>query len=152
MTIPTRVAHSARNRHLPRHLGGLMLLARLSPAMTLADAGPEAAGQPAAGLVEIVVTAERRESNLQTTPIAVTALDAPAIAALAPRTLGDMAMLVPNFSANKINGFNGASFFMRGVGKTDIIVYHHATGSVYAEHFFVPRRNAQLLVQLVVAQ
>ena len=145
MTISTRVAQIARKRHLPRHLGGLILLANLSPAMTLAEAGPEAAGQPAAGLVEIVVTAERRESNLQTTPIAVTALDAQAIADLAPRSLGDMAMLVPNFSANKINGFNAASFAMRGVGNTDIIVYNEAPVSVLVDDFVMPSVQTQLL-------
>ncbi|HUI60653.1 MAG TPA: Plug domain-containing protein, partial [Steroidobacteraceae bacterium] len=96
-----------------------------------ADEAPAAAPAPeASGLQEIVVTAERRASNLQTTPIAVTAVDSQALADVAPRTLADIAALVPNFSANKINGFNAASFAMRGVGNTDIIVYNEAPVSV----------------------
>ncbi len=110
-----------------------------------ADAAPEQPGAEPVGLQEIVVTAERRASNLQTTPIAVTALDAQAMADLGPRTLGDIAVLVPNFSANKINGFNAASFAMRGVGNTDIIVYNEAPVSVLVDDFVMPSVQTQLL-------
>jgi iron complex outermembrane receptor protein len=99
----------------------------------------------AAGLEEIVVTAQRRESNLQSTPIAVTAVDATVIAQLTPRTIADLALLVPNFSANKINGFNAASFAMRGVGNTDIIVYNEAPVAVLIDDFVMPSTQTQLL-------
>ena len=42
------------------------------------------------GLDEIVVTAERRESNLQKTPIAITAIDANVVAQFSPRTISDI--------------------------------------------------------------
>jgi len=110
-----------------------------------ADEAPAAAPAPeASGLQEIVVTAERRASNLQTTPIAVTAVDSQALADVAPRTLADIAALVPNFSANKINGFNAASFAMRGVGNTDIIVYNEAPVSVLVDDFVMPSVQTQL--------
>src|SRR3569833_3346636 len=104
---------------------------------------PEAQATEPTGLQEIVVTAQRRSSNLQTTPIAVTALDAQAMADLGPRTLGDIAVLVPNFSANKINGFNAASFALRGVGNTDIIVYNEAPVSVLVDVFVMPSVQTQ---------
>jgi hypothetical protein len=97
------------------------------------------------GLEEIVVTAQRRESNLQSTPIAVTAIDANLIEDLSPRTIADIATLVPNFSANKINGFNAASFAMRGVGNTDIIVYNEAPIAVLVDDFVMPSVQSQLL-------
>jgi iron complex outermembrane receptor protein len=97
------------------------------------------------GLEEIVVTATRRESNLQSTPIAVTAIDPQTMAELTPRTLADVALLVPNFSANKINGFNAASFAMRGVGNTDIIVYNEAPVAVLIDDFVMPSTQTQLL-------
>ena len=53
--------------------------------------------------------------------------------------------LVPNFSANKINGFNAASFAMRGVGNTDIIVYNEAPVSVLVDDFVMPSVQTQLL-------
>ncbi len=119
-------------------LGGLVAL----PCQ--ADTAP-ATGPETAGLEEITVTAQRRESNLQTTPIAVTAIDAQAMTPLQPRTLQDLASLVPNFSANKINGFNAASFAMRGVGNTDIIVYNEAPVSVLIDDFVMPSTQTQLL-------
>jgi iron complex outermembrane receptor protein len=54
-------------------------------------------------------------------------------------------MLVPNFSANKINGFNAASFAMRGVGNTDIIVYNEAPIAVLVDDFVMPSVQTQLL-------
>jgi iron complex outermembrane receptor protein len=104
-----------------------------------------AAGASAGGLEEIVVTATRRESNLQSTPIAVTAIDSQIMSDFTPRTLADVALLVPNFSANKINGFNAASFAMRGVGNTDIIVYNEAPVAVLIDDFVMPSTQTQLL-------
>ena len=111
---------------------------------SFADA-PAGTSQAGTGLDEIVVTATRRESNLQSTPIAVTAVDAQVISELNPRTLADVALLVPNFSANKINGFNAASFAMRGVGNTDIIVYNEAPVAVLIDDFVMPSTQTQLL-------
>jgi iron complex outermembrane recepter protein len=126
----------------------MAVAAALAPTAGLAaaaEAASDAAAAESSGLQEIVVTAERRSSNLQTTPIAVTAVDAQAMADLGPRTLGDIAVLVPNFSANKINGFNAASFAMRGVGNTDIIVYNEAPVSVLVDDFVMPSVQTQLL-------
>ena len=82
-----------------------------------------APAQSSGGLADIVVTATRRDSRLQTTPIAVTAIDSSLIQQASPRSIGDLAAFVPNFSASTITGFNAASFAIRGVGQTSIIVY-----------------------------
>lgn len=125
----------------------MAVAAALAPVAVFAadEASAPAGAAEATGLQEIVVTAERRASNLQTTPIAVTAVDAQALQDLAPRNLGDIASLVPNFSANKINGFNAASFAMRGVGNTDIIVYNEAPIAVLVDDFVMPSVQTQLL-------
>jgi iron complex outermembrane receptor protein len=114
-------------------------------AQTVAPATQSAESADTGGLAEIVVTATRRESNLQSTPIAITAVDTAAIEQLQPRTLQDIALLVPNFSANKINGFNAASFAMRGVGNTDIIVYNEAPVAVLIDDFVMPSVQSELL-------
>jgi iron complex outermembrane receptor protein len=108
----------------------------------VASTGTASAGS---GLEEIVVTATRRESNLQTTPLAVTSIDALEMSEVQPRTLQDLALFVPNFSANKVNGFNAASFAMRGVGNTDIIVYNEAPVAVLIDDFVMPSTQTQLL-------
>ena len=131
----------------PMH-AALTVAVALTTLATAVQAETSAAGDSSehgGGLAEIVVTAQRRTSNLQTTPIAVTAVDANMIAQLQPRTLADLAMMVPNFSANKINGFNAASFAMRGVGNTDIIVYNEAPVAVLIDDFVMPSVQTQLL-------
>jgi iron complex outermembrane receptor protein len=121
------------------------ILIALSAASATLSVAAMAETTTGGGLEEIVVTAQRRESNLQSTPIAVSAVDANLIEDLSPRTIADIATLVPNFSANKINGFNAASFAMRGVGNTDIIVYNEAPIAVLIDDFVMPSVQSQLL-------
>ena len=147
MNISKRNGRSGRATLTQNTLVSLVVAAALLSttvkADTAAGTGAEAAG--GGGLEEIVVTATRRASNLQSTPIAVTALDSQTMADLQPRTLADVALLVPNFSANKVNGFNAASFAMRGVGNTDIIVYNEAPVAVLIDDFVMPSTQTQLL-------
>jgi iron complex outermembrane receptor protein len=62
-----------------------------------------------------------------------------------PRDLGDLAKLAPGFSASRITAFNAASFAIRGVGQTDIIVYQEAPVSVIVDDFVLPSTQTQLL-------
>ena len=103
-------------------------------------------------LSEIVVTALRRDSNLQSTPVAVSAVDAQLIQQASPRDLGDLAAFVPNFSANTITNFNAASFAMRGVGQTSIIVYFEPPVAVLVDDFVVSSVQTQLLDVFDVSQ
>jgi len=131
----------AKLTNMGRIHGALVAGAILSAGAQAQTTGSDSSG----GLEEIVVTATRRVSNLQSTPIAVSAVDSQLITELQPRTLADIAIMVPNFSANKINGFNAASFAMRGVGNTDIIVYNEAPVAVLIDDFVMPSTQTQLL-------
>ena len=113
-----------------------------------APSAPAAAG----GLEEVVVTATRRESNQQKTPIAVTAIDQTLIQQTSPQTISDIAAFVPNFSASKVTGFNAVSFAMRGVGNTDIIVYNEAPVAVLVDDFVMPSVQTQALDAFDVQQ
>ena len=97
------------------------------------------------GLTEIIVTATRRDSNLQDTPVAVSAIDSGTIAQSGARDIGQVASFVPNFSASTITGFNAASFAMRGVGQNTIIVYFEPPVAVLVDDFVVPSVQTQLL-------
>ncbi|HEX7038194.1 MAG TPA: TonB-dependent receptor [Pseudomonadales bacterium] len=104
-----------------------------------ADAAPRV-------LEEVLVTATRRgDVALQTTPVAVTALGGEDVESLVPRDLGDIAVMVPNFSAGKPAGFNAAAFAMRGVGQTAIIVYADAHVGVTVDDFVIPHVQTQVL-------
>ncbi|KQM21077.1 TonB-dependent receptor [Novosphingobium sp. Leaf2] len=116
------------------------------------DATAPQASAPAGGLGEIVVTATRRATDLQSTPVSVSAVDSALIAQAAPRDLGDIAAFVPNFSAATIANFNAASFAMRGVGQTSIIVYFEPPVAVLVDDFVVPSVQTQLLDTFDIAQ
>ncbi|HEX8757177.1 MAG TPA: TonB-dependent receptor [Steroidobacteraceae bacterium] len=148
MTEMTFTGRHARHENGLRCAIAAAMLASLLPASGHAQSPPAASSPSSSGSVtlrEVIVTAERRKSNLQTTPVAVTAIDAQAIQDVAPRTLEDLAKLVPNFSVNRINGFNAASFAMRGVGNTDIIVYNSPPVAVLLDDFVMPSTQTQLL-------
>ena len=112
----------------------------------------EAAAVPQQGLADIVVTATRRETKLQRTPIAVSVVDQSLIKMASPDDIGDIARYVPNFSAETITGFNAASFAMRGVGQNNIIVYFEPPVVVLVDDFVVPSVQTQLLDTFDVAQ
>jgi len=124
-------------------------IARIVSAV-LAGAGALASGAVAAqtsgALEEILVTATRRgETNLQETPVAVTALDSAALDLLAGRNIEGITSSVPNFSVTRITAFNAASFAIRGVGQTDIIVYLDSPVAVNIDDFVMPSVQTQLL-------
>src|SRR3546814_18069839 len=91
-------------------------------------------------------------SDLQTTPVAVSAVDSSLINQAAPRDIGDLATFVPNFSAAKITGFNAASFALRGVSVNNIIVYYEAPVGVLLDDFVMPSVQTQLLDTFDIAQ
>ncbi|MEZ5459379.1 MAG: OmpA family protein [Steroidobacteraceae bacterium] len=61
------------------------------------------------------------------------------------KDISGMATSVPGFSAARVTAFNAASFAMRGVGITDIIVYQDAPVSVQYDDFVMPSVQTQLL-------
>ena len=66
---------------------------------------------------EIIVTAQKREQNLQDTPISVTAFTGDVIEALGFRQSVDITAQTPNFSVGYPNGDTGVPApFIRGVG------------------------------------
>ena len=127
------------------------LLLGLAPTVALMPL-PTAA-QNAPQLEEVMVTATRRtETDIQTTPISVTALTTRDIDEMVPRDLGDIATQVPNFIAGKQPGFRAAAFAMRGVGTTSIIVYQDAQVGVTIDDFVMPSVQTQNMEMFDIEQ
>ncbi|MBU6212294.1 MAG: TonB-dependent receptor [Gammaproteobacteria bacterium] len=120
----------------------------LASALTVAAAAH--AQQPAEEeirLDEVTVTASRGASatDLQSTPISVSAVTSADIDRLVAKDISGLASAVPGFSAARITAFNAASFAMRGVGLTDIIVYQDSPVGVQVDDFVMPSVQTQLL-------
>ncbi len=108
---------------------------------------PSALAQDTSGaLEEITVSATRRtDTNLQSTPISVSAITASDLERTSAKDISAMALQVPGFSASRITAFNAASFALRGVGLTDIIVYQDSPVGVQYDDFVMPSVQTQLL-------
>jgi len=88
--------------------GALLLV----PAQTIAQQSASAQAM----LEEIVVTARRREENLQTLPLSVAAVTADAMQAQGVYNLIDMTDIVPNISLTEDVRANDTLLYIRGLG------------------------------------
>ncbi len=124
----------------------ITLAAVAAAVLTSVFAAPTLAQTAQGGLEEITVSATRRtETNLQTTPISVTAITAGDLERSVAKDISGMASQVPGFSAARVTAFNAASFALRGVGITDIIVYQDSPVGVQVDDFVMPSVQTQLL-------
>lgn len=112
--------------------------------MALAAVASEAIAQTA--LEEIVVTAERRETVLQDTPLAISAFSREGMQLLQLTEPTDLMRLVPNFSINNNVGSGTAiSYWLRGSGVGESIATFDPPVGTYIDEVFDPRINAAQL-------
>ena len=90
-------------------------------------------------LEEVLVTATRRgDADILTTPIAMTKLVGDEVTKFAIRDLNDIAVSIPGLSSGTVSAFKSASFAMRGVSETTIILYKESPVGVTLDEFVVP--------------
>ena len=91
---------------------GILIVAGLSPAY---------AQEEETTLGELVVTAQRREQNVQDVPISVSALDAERLASMfeGGEDIRALATRVPSLYAESSNGRLAPRFYIRGLGNSD---------------------------------
>ena len=95
---------------------------------------------------EIVVTAERRDTNLQRTPNAITALTQANIESQTIRNVTDLASTVPNLTTTTgLQGSADANFFIRGIGQFDFIATNDPAIGVYVDGVYLGRTVGALL-------
>jgi iron complex outermembrane receptor protein len=125
----------------------LLVFAVSVVAGALAAVSSHAQGSAAAAgaLEEITVTATRRVTDIQKTPVAVTAVSAADLDHMVAKDISSIAASVPNFSAARLTAFNAAAFAIRGVGNTGIIIYNDSPVGVQVDDFVMPSTQTQLL-------
>lgn len=117
----THSARTGRRAGSPIQLAIALLLAGIGAAnaQTTASDGPVAsAAQPADNgkVAEVIVTATKRATSLQKTPVAVTALSAAALEDNHVQTLLDVVHLVPGFQATGQGDHGVITMTLRGIG------------------------------------
>jgi iron complex outermembrane receptor protein len=95
-------------------------------------------------LQEVVVTAERRETNLQTTPVAVTALTQEALAGNRVHTLGDLNNLAPGLQAQVSGTMNTIVYNLRGVTSTAFLPGQSGGVSTYVDGVYLGTNSGKI--------
>ncbi len=95
----------------------VMTLGWCGTAAAQTPAPPPAAAAETQELDELVITAERRSSNLQTTPISATVMSGAALEAKGITTVDQLQFAVPGAVINNFG--QGIDFNIRGIGKAE---------------------------------
>ncbi len=100
-------------------------------------------------LQEIVVTAQKREENLQETPIAVTSFTAETIRSKNITNISELQNFTPNLvfdTTSPISGLSsGAVVFIRGIGNTDFSLTTDPGVGTYVDGVYVARSAGGVL-------
>ena len=122
---------------------GLCLALGANAAWAQSD-GPSTVDETSASaLGDIVVTAQRRDENLQSVPIAITAFSAADLTAKQIQTTIDIPRLVPNMVGATNVGIGSAnSYFIRGLGNTESIATFDPAVGTYVDDIYISRQNA----------
>jgi iron complex outermembrane receptor protein len=105
------------NRHVWGTLLGGTAMAVTAIGTALPAGAQEVAGQATAELTEVVVTALKRETTVQETPIALSVLSEESLKAAGVQTVSDLQNVAPNLSVGR--GDFGVTLSLRGVTTTD---------------------------------
>lgn len=127
---------------------GASLFALIGAMPAAAQSVPEIASESAveqasdSAIEDIVVTAQRREERLQTTPIAITALTGEALAERGVTNFNDVSRFAPNVDIS-LGGNGGGSFtsqvHIRGVGQDDFIITSDPGVGTYIDGVYFAR-------------
>jgi iron complex outermembrane receptor protein len=103
-------------------------------------AGTQQAEEERSGISDIIVTATRQATNLQDTPIAITAVTAEALEERGITSIGDLTSVVPNAQFRRVQGAfgPGVSAFIRGLGSADTSIANEATVAFYIDDVYYP--------------
>lgn len=120
------------------------LLSMISASMPAAAQAQDTAAASDEGIGDIVVTAQRREQNLQDVPVAVTAFSGDTIADLGIRSSADIAGVMPNLEIGLPGGEgNQPLIYIRGVGLADTNSNNAGPNGVYVDEVYVSSPGAQ---------
>jgi iron complex outermembrane recepter protein len=104
-------------------------------------AGPEASG---ASLVEVVVTAQRREQRGQDVPIDVTVLSAASLESAGPADTSTIASQVPGLDFSR-QASSGGTPFLRGVGTSSVTAGAENSVATYVDDVYMVAPAANIL-------
>lgn len=111
------------------------LAASVAPAWAQAEQTDEKAG-----IQDIVVTATRQATNLQDTPLAITAVTSETLQERGLKSTADLSAAVPNATFRRVQGAfgPGVSAFIRGIGQADTSLGSEPSVAYYVDDIYYP--------------
>lgn len=106
------------------------------------DNGDQRSGD-AAGLQDIVVTAQKRSQNMQDVPVAVSAIGGDSLAAANVSNATDLGRLVPALNVFVTTG--AVQPFLRGIGNPGSLLGNESSVAVYLDDVYITRVPPSLL-------
>jgi len=126
-------------------LAGALAGALIMPITTLAQTGDDKNGG-LESIEEVIVTARRREENIQDVPIAISMLLADLLQNYNIGDLGDVSNIVPNSVISAGRATNSTIIaYIRGVGQNDPLWGFEPGVGVYMDDVFIARPQGALL-------
>ena len=115
-------------------------LLALSAAGTASAQTPQAQDDESSGIADIIVTATRQATNLQDTPIAITAVTSEALKERGITSVADLTSVIPNAQFRRVQGAfgPGVSSFIRGIGSGDTSLAGEAAVAYYIDDVYYP--------------
>lgn len=132
-----RAEGGSTSRHLWARLLGSVAIA-LAPQA----ASAQGAGESQANFDEIVVTANRTESLLSKTPIAMSAISSEGLRNQGITDATRLADSVPNLSIDRVSG-NGLQITIRGVSSSDVSEKGDPSAAFLSDGIYIARPQAQ---------
>jgi iron complex outermembrane receptor protein len=128
-----------------------VIAAALTSTALASSAGAQATSQPTdtsadSGIADIVVTAERRATNLQSTPLSIIAVTQDMVEAKGIQDLQDLSHFTPNLSISPTRGTGNASanFVIRGISGGGGATGERGVG-LYIDGIYMPRTSGAVL-------
>jgi len=118
---------------------------RIAAPVLLSTAALSVGTAVAQTLEEVVVTAERRETALQDTPISIVALSSETLERKGVEELSDVALFTPNLAINGSRGYgnNQPTFSIRGISGGGGATSERGV-ALYIDGIYVPRTNGSV--------
>jgi len=121
--------------------GGSILVAAMTAQLPMTAFAQSAPTETASkGLEEIIVTAQKREQNLQQTPISIAAFQAETLEERGITNIGQLASAVPNLAIRPFGSSpTTLRLFIRGVGANDSQITQDPPVGIYFNGVYIAR-------------
>jgi len=96
-------------------------------------------------LDQVSVTAQRREAQMQKTPLSMSVISGPELDRMQVKRVDDIKFAAPNIIIEQNTGTSsGAKIFMRGVGADESMFTNDPAVALYIDDVYIPRQNGAM--------